>query len=217
MATKPSSLPFWAAKADGTDVDIVDPVSGVNNVVEPSNAQKELGWIRNQFPPRQFFNWLARLTFKWIKFLDDSIDQEVKITSNPTFAGVEVNGGDLNVSASDDLNVLGTGNIEVLKSPTAEIDFLSIMDGATPAVAVQKKIGLDEVLVASPGVYGIHIQSAQVLQLDGDAGLTIETSGGNAVTINPSGDLIFSGLPSVDPGVPGAVYRNGSGQLFVSL
>lgn len=63
---KPSKLPRWA------DQDIVDPTSSVNNVVEPSEAKKDLGHgPLGEFPPRQYQNWFMRLVYLWIKWFDE--------------------------------------------------------------------------------------------------------------------------------------------------
>jgi hypothetical protein len=80
---KPTKYPDWAL------VDIVDPTSGQNNVVEPGATQKNTGWTFKQFPPRQFFNWLHRLTNDWIKWFDERlihielgfVDRSADITS----------------------------------------------------------------------------------------------------------------------------------------
>ena len=64
---KPTLFPDWALS------DIIDPTSGQNNVVEPSAGQKNTGWTFKQFPPRQFFNWLLRLTNEWLKWFDERI------------------------------------------------------------------------------------------------------------------------------------------------
>lgn len=70
MATKPSVYPDWAVKVDGTDNDVVDGTTGQNNVVAPSAPKQLLGWEYNEKPPRQYFNWLARLVTQWIRWLD---------------------------------------------------------------------------------------------------------------------------------------------------
>lgn len=65
MASRPDKFPEWATS------DIVDPSSGQNNVIEPTSGKKTTGWLRNEIPPRQFFNWLARKTNQWLEYLDD--------------------------------------------------------------------------------------------------------------------------------------------------
>lgn len=65
---KPSVFPDFAM------TDVIDPTSGQPNVVEPSDTKKNVGWVYNEKPPRQYFNWLARTTSLWIHYLSDAID-----------------------------------------------------------------------------------------------------------------------------------------------
>jgi hypothetical protein len=62
----PSQLPQWASQ------DQLDPVSNQNNVLEPPLQQKQFGWARQQFPPRNWFNWLGRLTYQWLAYLSQN-------------------------------------------------------------------------------------------------------------------------------------------------
>ena len=64
MVTKPTDIPFWAVQ------DQTDPVSGQNNVLVPPPEKQQYGWNRLEFPPRNWFNWLARLTYQWIQWFD---------------------------------------------------------------------------------------------------------------------------------------------------
>lgn len=67
MADRPSNYPRWASQ------NIVDPVSGETNVVEPPSAHKDEGWQRKEIPPRQWQNWLARQYYDWIVYLDEAV------------------------------------------------------------------------------------------------------------------------------------------------
>jgi len=62
MPTEPTKLPEWAT------TDVVDGTSGENNVAEPSAAKKLRGWDREEIPPRQWWNWLGRLTNEWVEW-----------------------------------------------------------------------------------------------------------------------------------------------------
>ena len=69
--TRPAKLPEWASQ------DIVDPTSGVNNVVEPSEAKKDLGHgPLGEFPPRQYQNWLQRIIYNWFQWVTETIGIE---------------------------------------------------------------------------------------------------------------------------------------------
>lgn len=63
MADKPDKFPDWATEEQA------DPVSGQLNRVEPPEFRKETGWQRREIPPRQWFNWQAWLTGKWIRWI----------------------------------------------------------------------------------------------------------------------------------------------------
>jgi hypothetical protein len=69
MTTKPSDFPDWATQ------DQIDPVSFQNNVVEPPDSRKLSGWTRFEVPPRQWFNWLARLTGQWIRWNEENTEK----------------------------------------------------------------------------------------------------------------------------------------------
>lgn len=71
MVSKPSTLPKWAEN------DVVDNVSGENNVIEPPAEKKNIGWSRLEYPPRNWFNWLGRFTYRWLNWLKQQEEQAV--------------------------------------------------------------------------------------------------------------------------------------------
>lgn len=71
MVSKPSTLPKWA------ETDVVDGVSGENNVIEPPLEKQDVGWQRLEFPPRNWFNWLGRYTYRWLLWLKQQEEQAV--------------------------------------------------------------------------------------------------------------------------------------------
>lgn len=78
---KPAKLPEWATS------DVQDPLTGQWNVVEPPPEKKSVGWLR-EVPPRQYFNWLARTTFDWLKYFDDNLDLESSLFT-PIWSGID--------------------------------------------------------------------------------------------------------------------------------
>ncbi len=56
---KPTSLPRWA------------DVGG--DIVEPASGKKDTGWIEDEIPPAQYFNWLENLTYQWLVWLDAGV------------------------------------------------------------------------------------------------------------------------------------------------
>ena len=58
---RPSQYPEWA--------------STETNVVEPTEAKKDAGWLDGERPPAGWFNWLLNLIYKWIvSIIEDDID-----------------------------------------------------------------------------------------------------------------------------------------------
>jgi hypothetical protein len=68
---RPDKYPEWAT------VNIVDPISGQNNVIEPPQVKKSEGWGYRDKGARNWFNWLGRYTDNWIKYLDAPITYTV--------------------------------------------------------------------------------------------------------------------------------------------
>lgn len=65
---KPITLPVWA------DTDMVDPTSGKNNVATPPANYATEGWAFDEFPPRQYANWLYRWLCRWVAYFDTTVD-----------------------------------------------------------------------------------------------------------------------------------------------
>jgi hypothetical protein len=78
MVSKPTVLPQWAEN------DVVDPVSGQNNVLEPPTEKQDEGWDRLEFPPRQWFNWLGRYTYRWLQWLNQQEEQSRVVDNSGT-------------------------------------------------------------------------------------------------------------------------------------
>ena len=82
MADKPSVFPMWA------EDDVQDPISQQNNVLPPPPEKQLAGWARKEFPPRQWFNWLGRYTYRWLLWLNQQESQARVVDNsgaNPAF------------------------------------------------------------------------------------------------------------------------------------
>lgn len=65
MVAKPSTTPRWASTlSPGADL------------VEPASGKKDIGWVENEQPPYEYFNWLGQTTYLWTEWLDDSITDD---------------------------------------------------------------------------------------------------------------------------------------------
>jgi hypothetical protein len=78
---RPDEFPRWAS------MDVVSPVTGINNVVSPPQSKRNVGWNLYEPIARQFVNWLHRKAFEWIVYLDSRINDGNKTTDG---LGVEL-------------------------------------------------------------------------------------------------------------------------------
>jgi hypothetical protein len=69
--TRPDFKPQWATE------NVIDPISGQNNVVTPPTEKQLNGWDLKEYPVRQWFNWLGRYTYLWIDYLDSLAAQSI--------------------------------------------------------------------------------------------------------------------------------------------
>lgn len=58
--SRPDQLPTWAT-AGGADID------------EPTDGQKETGWVNGQVPTAGWWNWWANLVYTWLVYIDPYI------------------------------------------------------------------------------------------------------------------------------------------------
>lgn len=65
MVDRPTVLPRWATSTTTSSE------TGVSNWVEPPESKKNVGWNFGEPPARQFFNWKGRMTYEWLRYLDD--------------------------------------------------------------------------------------------------------------------------------------------------
>lgn len=81
MVLRPTTLPMWAEQ------DVISSESGQYNVVEPPPEKQLAGWSYHELPPRQWFNWLARYTYRWLNYLRQQENQSV-VTTNAAGIGL---------------------------------------------------------------------------------------------------------------------------------
>ncbi len=140
LLTPPSNFPVWASS------DQTDPISGQNNVLVPPPEKQTYGWSRSEFPPRQWFNWLARVTNQWIEYLAQQSGQSIVTNGDGASAQFDVVNGGLCY-----IYVVDTGNASNIyhgmiylppasSSPSYPISFIDI-----------KKVGLTTPTIDSGG------------------------------------------------------------------
>ena len=62
MAIRPDVFAEFARENQNTGA------LGGENIVEPSGALKDSGWIWNEYPPAEIFNWIHRFNYLWDKY-----------------------------------------------------------------------------------------------------------------------------------------------------
>ncbi len=72
MTTRPITFPEFAREDQNT------AALGGLNVLEPSDSIKDSGWIWDEYPPAEIFNWLHRYTYLWLKYQDE-VNNEVDL------------------------------------------------------------------------------------------------------------------------------------------
>jgi hypothetical protein len=63
----PDKYPDWAM------TNIVDPISGSNNCIEPPEEKKQAGAVYAGVLERNFLNWMFRTISLWIRFLNGAL------------------------------------------------------------------------------------------------------------------------------------------------
>jgi len=74
MVDRPDKLPRWA------DQDRFSAITNNNNVVEPTESKKTVGWDAFEPPARNYFNWLQRYNYLWIQYFDYLLNDLRKVS-----------------------------------------------------------------------------------------------------------------------------------------
>lgn len=78
FTTKPTTIPEWATS------DVVDGVTGQNNVIEPPAGKKLIGWIWKEKPARNWWNWMQRFNYLWINYFNQFHNGDSVTVGNQT-------------------------------------------------------------------------------------------------------------------------------------
>lgn len=96
MAAKPTDVPTFAT---GTTL-------GVDRV-EPSAGKKVLGWLPDERPGPEYFNWLQKLYGEWLQYLSDGA-----LSGAHSFSGLITASAGLTAAANQHITVSGTGRFK---------------------------------------------------------------------------------------------------------
>ncbi len=123
---KPIKQPRW-----GTDQ---------TNEAEAGETQKDTGWLFEQIPPSSFQNFLSRVTFDWVAWIDERLDDDID------GGGVTENG----VAFTDPLTTEPSGTRGVTK-----VRLLSPVNGAVRinAIAITNNIGGGSTIQATGALF----------------------------------------------------------------
>lgn len=148
MAIKPSVKPRFATS------DLNNGPLGGPNILEPSEAKKDQGWLAGEKPPREYFNWMHRLTYQWIDWLDETATNSLQKSSNLSdLANAATARTNLGLGTAATRNV-GTGASDVLQTSDADSRFLNsssnLSDLGSVATA-RTNLGLGTAAVANTG------------------------------------------------------------------
>lgn len=154
MAVKHTTLPRWATN------DVVDPTSLLNNVIEPAEGKKDIGWNYVEKPARQYFNWMARQTNQWLEYIDESLNLFAPHETNPPTMAVELNPGHLNQGT--DVDAIAGQTTAAIPAPITDprIDRI-VINEITGAVSIVS--GVEAVSPVAPAFDRNSIPICQVL------------------------------------------------------
>lgn len=69
MIADPITLPEFAR------LDFNNGFANEANVLEPNDEKKDKGWDRGEEPDREYFNWLARYTYRNLQYLKQQTNE----------------------------------------------------------------------------------------------------------------------------------------------
>lgn len=70
MANKPTSKPNWVSD------------DGAAKIKEPTSSKKLTGWVKNERPPFNFWNWLLNIFSKWLHYFAGNAQYNIIIDSD---------------------------------------------------------------------------------------------------------------------------------------
>lgn len=148
--TKPLEIPKFAEN------DVADGVSGKNNVLAPTPGEQNSGWIpAGMFLKRNILNWLHRWTYRWLKYVDEELSQQVDYMRVEEIIAMESHPSDLNPQQYFDLHCIRnipTINGKVLNKGTLIFNVDLITDNV-----VDLDINIDP--ITSVPFNGTHVQT----------------------------------------------------------
>lgn len=102
--SKPTKVPRWATSGGALNT-------------EPSEGKKDVGWVVEE-PPADTMNWLQKLTYDWVLWLQDITNQALTWTANHVFSGNITVAGTATLAALAATNLALSGTLSVAGTAT---------------------------------------------------------------------------------------------------
>ena len=124
---KPSSKPEWM------------PGAGAPEVQEPSSGKKITGWLIDERPPREYFNWLFQNLSEWVDYLESLTDETVgfsaifkyRVGTGSFATHATLNAAIADAAAGDGILVLSDATINTIQSISKNNLLIQFLPGVT--------------------------------------------------------------------------------------
>lgn len=197
---KPTSTPRWA------------DVGG--DIVEPSAGKKNVGWLADERPPAQYFNWLLNTIYLWCKWIDDGVWTAV----SGAFSGAISAASAAISGAITAATGVFSGAVSVVGFTNTGADYHGVRSSVL-SLAVAGKAASGTWVRGGGGVYSATAGNVYEIALPFRVGDRIkswsitflydgstDTYTGRLLRITPTGATTISTNTSTAPGAAGAPY-----------
>lgn len=194
---KPAKLPEWAR------LNVPDPVSGQNNVVEPPDEVKDEGWRLGEKPNRQWWNWFNRTVNDWITYFDENLDFDAD-NFVPAWTGLDIGSISQNYGYYSKEGDRVYFTIHTIWGGNANAGGLTITNMPYPA---KNQAGIIQSCHVSRGVGPTLAGQGVISAIIGANSTTLVIwaentatgTGANANTAGSTGQLILTGFYFIEP------------------
>jgi len=138
--TKPTKDIHWAT-------------SGSADKVEPGGAKKDLGWVADEKPPHNFFNWFWNAWYLWIDWFDEKLIKLIGHASNTTLT--ISSGVIIPTQGNHDVDTEGAGptddldRIDVTNMDSGRLVMINIVNGGRVVVLKHQAGGVGQLWLQS--------------------------------------------------------------------
>lgn len=138
--SQPTDWPRWAT------MEVISPITGIANSVSPPESKRNVGWQTFEPANRNFTNFLHKMTYEWLVYLDSKVNDGNKTTDGNGVELFPIHNAILTLYAVDKTNPAnfihavgyrGTGApvMTVISSNTLSLD-TPTSNGSVPILGV---------------------------------------------------------------------------------